>query len=379
MNTSAIYARAMRAMFVGLMLSICSACVGERTQRVTLQVPMASPIRALALSVTSSPDAYARGAVPAVERALATAGFQLVAPHAPHDATVQVDVVRGAARVAGGFLVVRGSDAGRLRLTFAGPAYPVEALPIAFVATEQWIEPDKVDRLVDALVRSPRVHQFAAATIEARALAARQAAERLAAERRAEEERQAAERRAEEERQRQARAAEASAWETANTPECAVPSSLKSCDGVQDYLAKYPEGWRSADARDLLQKAQEPLNVLRDDAAWAEVEDLQCAKPKDDGACDSVTTYLDAYPEGRHAARAQDLIKRAAPKLKFLRAMREAREAREAAAATADTADGGGSSGGAVTSGRSRGGGPVYVRGYTKKNGTYVRPHTRKR
>jgi hypothetical protein len=114
------------------------------------------------------------------------------------------------------------------------------------------------------------------------------------------------------------------------------------------------------------------------------VDEAQCAKPKEEDACDPVTKYLEGYPEGRHAARAQELTKKAAPKLKFLRAMREAREAREAAraaaAAAAETGDSGEWSGGAVTSGRrSRGGGPVYVRGYTRRDGTYVRPHTRKR
>jgi hypothetical protein len=276
--------------------------------------------------------------------------------------------------VAGGLLVVRGSSAGRLRLTFAGPSYPVEAVSTDFVATEQWIDPDKVDELVDALVQSPRVHQFAAATIEARELAARREAERLAAERRAEED-----------RQRQARAEEAAAWEAANTPACAAPTTVDACEGVRGYLAKYPEGWRSAAARDLLQRAEEPLKLLRDDAAWAQVDETQCAKPKDEDACDAVTKYLEAYPEGRHAARAQELTKKAAPKLKLLRVMREAREAREAAreaaaaAAAAADDDGAGWSGGASGGRRSRGGGSVYVRGYTRKDGTYVRSHSRRR
>lgn len=271
---------------------------------------------------------------------------------------VQVDVVRGPAHLAGGFLVVRGSNAGQLRLTMTGPTHPIETLSVDFFTMDQRIDPEKIDQLVEALIRSPRVHQFAADTIQARALAARREAERLAAERQAEEE-----------RERLARAAEAAAWDGASTAACASPTTLEACDGVRGYLAKYPDGWHSAEARDLLKSAEEPLKVIRDDMMWRKVDEANCGQPKSEDACESVTKYIEVYPEGRHASRAQELLKKAAPKLKIFRATREAREARDIPS----------DDGSAGNGGRFRGGGSVHVRGYTKKNGTYVRPHTRRR
>jgi hypothetical protein len=94
-----------------------------------------------------------------------------------------------------------------------------------------------------------------------------------------------------------------------------------------------------------------------------------------------VLTYLKSYPNGSHEPRARELIAKAEPVLKKMRAAREAREeaaaARERAAAAADSGEGW--SGRSSSGGRSSGGGSVYVRGYTRKNGTYVSPHTRSR
>jgi len=93
-----------------------------------------------------------------------------------------------------------------------------------------------------------------------------------------------------------------------------------------------------------------------------------------------VHTYLSSYPNGKHADEARDLLAKAEKTLAKIRAAREAREAAEAAreraaAAVAESSDesysGGSSSGG--------GGGSVYVRGYTRRDGTYVAPHTRRR
>ena len=344
-----------------------AGCGGEP---VPLRIPVSSPVRGLAVCVQSAKNEQRLHAQSAVVQALRSAGYRVVEEDAQHDLTAAVQVETGQAHLTS-FLIVRGPNAVRLVLTLSAGSHVIEELHTEFMADESGIEPGDLEDIVATLVNSPRVYRFATETLEARATETRLA-----------EERRDAERRALEEQERRAQAEETAAWRTAMPTTCSTPTTLDACEGVRGYLGKYPEGQHAAKAQELLEKAEEPLRAMHDDLAWDTIDHDACEKPKTESACEGPTSYLGRYPKGNHAARAHELLENARPIIDKMRIARERRETAEAAraAATDDGEQGGGSySSGSSSGGRSSGGGSVYVRGYTRKNGTYVSPHTRSR
>ena len=377
MRTSGVSFRALSRVLFLVALLFGAGCGGER---IPPQLPAASPVRQIVVRVVGSPEAAQRHALSAVFESLRVAGYHVTRGEGAADVTVAVDIEPASVPVAGGFLVVSGPNAVRLTLTLSVENQVVETFDARLLASDEGVAPEDVDELMANVTASPRVYQFAAATLEAHARAARVAEEQREAERRARE----AEQRAREERERRAREEEAAAWEGAGALSCSAPTTIDACEGVRQFVAKYPSGERAAAARDLLAKAEEPLRALRDDRAWETTDHAACEKPKAEDGCEPVHAYLSSYPSGRHADEARELLAKAEKALAKLRAAKEAREAAEAAreraaAAAVESSDesyGGGSSRGGASS---RGGGSVHVRGYTRRDGTYVAPHTRRR
>lgn len=371
MRTSGVSFRALTLVLFVVALLFGAGCGGEHLPP---QLPVASPVRQLVVRVVGSPEATRRHALSAVYEALRIAGYRVVRGEGAYDATAAVDVETSSVPVAGGFLVLSGPNAVRLTLTLSVDDQVVDALDARFLADAEGVDMSDVDELVSNLAASPRMYQLATATLEARAQAARLAEEQREAERRAHE----AEQSAREERERRAREEESAAWEGASALSCSAPTTLDACEGVRRFIAKYPSGERAAAARALLANAEEPLRALRDDRAWETTDHAACEKPKAEDGCEPVHAYLSSYPSGKHADEARDLLAKAEKALAKIRAAREAREAAEAAreraaAAAVESSD-------ESYSGRSAsGGGSVHVRGYTRRDGTYVAPHTRRR
>jgi hypothetical protein len=344
-----------------------AGCGGEP---VPLRVPASSPVRGLVVRVQGSEQHPRLHARLAIVQALRAAGYRVELDDARYDLTATVQVETGQAHVTS-FLIIRGPNAVRLMLRLTAGNEIIEELQTEFVADESGVEPSDLEEIVTTLVNSPRVYQFAKERLEARATEARLV-----------EEHREAERVAREEQERRAQAEETAAWRTAKPTTCSTPTTLDACEGVSGYLAKYPEGQHAARAQELLEKAEEPLRAMHDDLAWDTIDHDACEKPRTESACEGPTSYLSRYPKGNHAARAHELIENARPLIEKMRVARERRETAEAARAAArDSSEQEGSSygDGSYSSGRSSGGGSVQVRGYTRKNGTHVSPHTRSR
>jgi hypothetical protein len=370
MRTSGVSFRPLALVIFAVALLFGAACGGERLPP---QLPVTSPVRQIVVRVVGSPEAAQRHALSAVFESFRVAGFHVTRGEGAADATVTVDIEPASVPVAGGFLVVSGPNAVQLTLTLSVENQKLETFDARFLASDEGVATEDLDELMANVTASPRVYQFATATLEARAQAARLAEEQREAERRARE----AEQRAREERERHAREEEAAAWEAASAPSCSAPTTIDACDGVRQFVAKHPSGEHAVAARDLLAKAEEPIRSLRDDRAWETTDRSACEKPKAEDGCEFVHAYLSSYPNGKHANEAHDLLAQAYKALAKIRAAREAREAVEAAreraaAAAADRSD-------ESYSGGSSGGGSVHVRGYTRRDGTYVAPHTRRR
>jgi hypothetical protein len=258
-----IYIRSL--LLLTFVLLFGAACGGEL---LLPQAPVSSPVREIAIRVLGSREAGQVRAPSAVFDALRSAGYHVTLGDEPYDATAAVHVEAGQARVAGGFVVVRGSNAVRLTLTLSAGEQVIEELSTEFVAEPEGVDTSDLDELMTTFTASPRVHQFAVATLQMRAAEAKLAEERREAERRALE----AERLAREEQERKARAEELVAWQAANEMACRAPTTIDACDGVRGYLEKYPTNEHSAEAQALLQKAEEPIRSLRDEQAWGSTD-----------------------------------------------------------------------------------------------------------
>lgn len=99
------------------------------------------------------------------------------------------------------------------------------------------------------------------------------------------------------------------AWAKAKPDACRNVKAAADCEGIDAYLAAFPQGEHAEEAKKILEAVATTLTPLRDDAAWkaAAVED--CKTPKTSNACDGVKAYLEKYPQGRHAEEASTMLK----------------------------------------------------------------------
>lgn len=115
------------------------------------------------------------------------------------------------------------------------------------------------------------------------------------------------------------------AWSEANADRCREPKAATDCDGVEAYLAQFPEGEHAQEAKQILESVAPILTPLRDEAAWkaANVED--CRTPKSSRACDGVKAYVENHPQGRHADEARRMLRLRRNALAQLAAVEEQR------------------------------------------------------
>lgn len=123
----------------------------------------------------------------------------------------------------------------------------------------------------------------------------------------------------------QNRQADETAWSEAQAETCAQSADFDDCRNVIRYLNGFPHGQYRAEAETTLANAERVrLRASRDAAiarvkadieTWNAAHVEQCSTPTAATACDGVSAYLAAFPEGRFAHEANTLLTRAKPKL----------------------------------------------------------------
>lgn len=115
------------------------------------------------------------------------------------------------------------------------------------------------------------------------------------------------------------------AWNQVVVAECVSPTQLTGCDAAKRYLAEYPTGKHVIEAKTALNAGAPNMAKLADERDWLKAGTEACSAPKATTDCDAVKTYLTAQPGGAHAAEAQTLLTKAAPKLAALQKQEEKR------------------------------------------------------
>jgi len=119
---------------------------------------------------------------------------------------------------------------------------------------------------------------------------------------------------------------------------CQAPDSLDDCNDVEHYGRDYPSSKHAPVARTLVAGAQPTLTSLREDQAYAYSEADDCKAATTETACDALSSYLNDWPNGRHAKEALGVLAVGKPRVTRLIAKREAEERAEAARQRAEEA-----------------------------------------
>ncbi len=121
------------------------------------------------------------------------------------------------------------------------------------------------------------------------------------------------------------RKADRTAWGEANVDACRAPEKSTDCDGIDAYLAAFPQGEHVDEAKQILESVMPTLGPMRDEAAWKAADAPRCRSPKSSGDCDGVQAYVKEYPQGRHADEARRLLRLKRAVLARLAALEEQR------------------------------------------------------
>ena len=256
-------------------------------------VPLLREVAALRLHIAPTPAAPALA--PAMQAALASAGYTLTA-----DRRGGVDVVgqvtASVATVPSMFHVqVNGAERVKrhytVPLSLFADGQIIDRASTEF-ETDGPVSPGRLLPIVGALSTSPRLVQFA------RDLHSRHAAEASVAQQRVQDEEATS-----------ARVAEETTWNAARVTGCELPISLTGCDAVRIYLAKYPEGLHVGEANKAL-AAGEPqlLKLQKDENAWQQAGAATCRAHDGADACLGVELYVAKYAAGIHADEARALL-----------------------------------------------------------------------
>jgi hypothetical protein len=98
-------------------------------------------------------------------------------------------------------------------------------------------------------------------------------------------------------------------WKAANAEGCTNASKQNACDGVKDYIQKYPSGRHTADGRKAIADGEVHIAKVEEENAWKAAVVDQCQKPTKSYDCADVEKYLAKYPTGTHAAEAKEAMK----------------------------------------------------------------------
>lgn len=113
-------------------------------------------------------------------------------------------------------------------------------------------------------------------------------------------------------------------WKAANVEGCTAATKQNSCDGVKDYIEKYPSGRHTADARKAIADGDTNMAKVEEENAWKAAVVDQCVKPTKSYDCSDVEKYLAKYPTGTHAAEAKEAMKNSEKTRESLKAKEEA-------------------------------------------------------
>jgi hypothetical protein len=113
-------------------------------------------------------------------------------------------------------------------------------------------------------------------------------------------------------------------WKAANVDDCRGATSEKACEGVDAYLAKYPSGAYAADGRKAIEDSKASADKRSEEDLWAKADAEKCKSPTKVEDCQGLQQYLDKYPAGSHADEAKGTLKSVAAKLDALNKKAEA-------------------------------------------------------
>ena len=112
---------------------------------------------------------------------------------------------------------------------------------------------------------------------------------------------------------------EEASWSQVVLSECSAATQLSGCERVKQYLADYPTGRHTVEAKQALEVGLPLIAKLGDERDWRVAGPEACRAPKATTDCDGVTSYLAAQSAGAHADEARRLLKEAEPKLAAVR------------------------------------------------------------
>jgi hypothetical protein len=115
------------------------------------------------------------------------------------------------------------------------------------------------------------------------------------------------------------------AWKKSDDASCRAPKKASDCDGIDAYLAQFPQGEHAEEAKKILESVATTLGPMRDEAAWKNARVPECQTPKTSDACDGVKAYLEAHPQGIHAEKGNRMMKLKRGALVQLAALEEQR------------------------------------------------------
>jgi len=118
-------------------------------------------------------------------------------------------------------------------------------------------------------------------------------------------------------------------WQAANADDCRKSTSESACKGVDDYLAKYPSGRYAAEGRKAIEEGKGAAEDRREEDMWAKATVAKCKQPSKVEDCQGIQQYLEKYPNGKHAEEANGTLKSVAVQLQALQKRAEAEAAAE--------------------------------------------------
>ena len=164
-----------------------------------------------------------------------------------------------------------------------------------FSSSDGTVEQDAINAILVHLSKTGKLTKYAKASKEK--------AQKAAEEKAAKEKKDADDKVAKEQK------AEEDLWQAANVEGCRKPKAANPCDGVKAYIAKYPAGKYTAEARQAVQDGQAEANRMAEEDMWKAAAVDQCTKPTKSYDCQGVEEYLQKYPTGAHAADAKTAMK----------------------------------------------------------------------